>query len=222
MPTPTPILPRPETLATNGWTGFVLLMLLLVYVTAYMLGRDRYIKQLAALRRGRDRYVSYDVQQSGPAGDIVLGVAAFAGIAIGLLSVAARLLPGVEVAPINLGIAAAATLAFYLIKFVALRWIKMVFRVRNGAIIPELMYKVVIFGFVMLIIAIATLYVRQQWVVAAMAGAAVLFAVLYELVELVRNFFDGIGSLFYIILYLCAVEILPLCVASAFVLRTLN
>lgn len=215
-----PLIPRPETLATNGWTGAVLLGLMLTFALCYAISRQQYRRRLEALRRGRDRYVSYGESEGSTIADIMLGIVVVSGIGLGLLTVGARF-AGIEANLKHYAMAVGAVVAFYLFKFGIIYWLRMVFDIRSTAISAEILYKTLFVGLMAIIAAAMAIYLPYDTAVLIIAAAVPVIAIVWETVKVVQNFSAGLWGLFYIILYLCAVEIVPILVVAKVAFRTL-
>jgi len=216
-----PIIVKNVLVADNGWTGILFLFVLLAYGLINSLYGSQYYKRMKMLNRGRTRIVSYDDNVVSWVFVSLLWIAAVLGMSLTVaccLARAEKVVIDVITFLIVLGISA----VYIAVKFGIMYLIRFVFDVRESSFIEEMKMVVLLFGFICTIGGLGFAYVSNLWIGYSICIVSLVLGLVFEAIFLVKNFYGGIGSLFYIFLYLCAAEILPLLLGLKWVSIVLN
>ena len=216
-----PIIAKHALVADNGWAGFLFLFVILVYGLVNSLYGKQYFKRMKLLNLGRTRIVSYDDNVVSWVFVSLLWVAAVLGMALTVSSIIARA-SGTVIGGMTFLIVLGISAAYIAAKFGLMYLMKYVFDVRETAFIEEMKMIVVYFGILCTIGGMGLAYVSNVWVGASICVVSLVVGLVFEAIFLVKNFYGGISSLFYIFLYLCAAEILPLLLGAKWVSIVLN
>lgn len=216
-----PIIERVVPVADNGWTGFLFMAVFLVFGLFQSLYGRQYIRRMKQLNMGHTRIVSYDDNIVNWAFVSLLWIAAVVGMSLTVSAIIARM-SGSVIDVVTFSIALGITSAYIGIKFGLLYLMMFVFDVQETVFIAMMKIIVLLFGAVSAVAGLGLAYVSNIWVGVAILAIALLSGLVVEVILLVKNFYRRIGSLFYIFLYLCAAEILPLFVGAKWVSQVLN
>jgi len=207
--------------ADNGWAGLLIVIAILIYGLVLSLYGNRFYKRLKLLNAGRTRIVEYDENVASWFFVALLWIAAVCSMAMTVSIVIARLSHtalDVTTFLVVLGVSG----AYIGIKFGVMYLMKYVFDMENYIFIEEMKMIVVMFGLASALTGLGLAYYSNIWVGTIFCAVALLSGFILEAVLLFKNFYNGIGSLLYIFLYLCAAEILPLIVGAKWILQVLN
>ncbi len=216
-----PIIERAVPVADNGWAGLLFLAVFLVFGLVLSLHGKQYFKKMKLLNMGHARIVSYDDNIVSWVFVSLLWVATIVSMSLTVSAIIARL-AGSVIDVVSFGVVLGISAAYIGIKFGLMYLIMYVFDVGETVFIEEMKIIVVLFGAVIALAGLGLAYVSNIWIGVAICAVALLSGIVAEAVLLVKNFYRRIGSLFYIFLYLCAAEILPLLVGAKWVSQVLN
>lgn len=211
-----PLLPHVGNVMNNGWTGALFLLLFMGFAAVFAEKGRYYVKRFKALNRGQSRVVIYDDGDRGRWLDHVLGIFVTLGFSLMVLAVLMRF-KGFEPEFWRVMLLYGVVLGVLLLKAGLLDLLKVVFGVRESVFLYQYYMFLVLLGALSVVVAAFVFFAESgSWVVGMLWFLFVL-DVVGVLLMLVKNFFGGISTLFYIFLYLCAVEILPVLVGATFV-----
>ena len=216
-----PIIERVVPVADNGWTGFLFMAVVLIFGLVLSLHGKQYYKKMKLLTMGHARIVSYDDDIVNWILVALLWIAAVVSMSLTVSAIIARVSDSV-IDLVTFGVVLGVSGAYIGIKFGLMYLMKFVFDVRETAFIEEMKIIVVLFGAVCALTGLSFSFVSDIRIGIALGALSLLAGLVLEAVLLVKNFYRRIGSLFYIFLYLCAAEILPLLVGARWVSLMLN
>jgi len=216
-----PIIERAIPVADNGWTGLLFLSVVVVFSTIIAQYGSMFLKRMKLLSLGRSRIVSYD-------GDVIswvvvalLWISVVISMALSVTVIIGRL--NHSVVDITSFLVALGLTAVYIsVKFGLMYLMKYLFDVGESVFVEEMKMAVIIFGALIALAGLGLAYMTNVWIGIGFGILALAVGLIIEVVLLIKNFYRGFGSLFYIFLYLCAAEILPLFVGAKWVLLMLN
>lgn len=205
------MLPRVESLSSTSWVSLTVAAILLMLITVFVINKHRYLLQLRNLVNSRERVMTYDVEQNSVLADILLWVVVIMSYA--LLSFSFLIFfsgqSGVSLSHYLWLIVG--TAAFFGIKWLLFKALGAVFGMRDKSSYTQSYFIVVaVFGIISLVMATAVIYTAGilhllWWLYFAFVVSAFIF-VLFKAIQI---FYRRKGSLFYIFLYLCTLEIMP-------------
>lgn len=216
-----PIIERAIPVADNGWAGLLFLAIFLVFGLFQSLYGKQYFKRMKQLNMGHTRIVSYDDIIVNWVFISLLWIAAVVSMSLSVSAIIARV-SGSVIDVVTFCVALGITAAYIGVKFGLLYLMMFVFDVQETVFIEMMKIIVLLFGAVSAVAGLGLAYVSNIWVGATILAIALLSGIVGETILLVKNFYRRIGSLFYIFLYLCAAEILPLFVGAKWVSQVLN
>lgn len=216
-----PIIERAIPVADNGWAGLLFMAVILVFSLVQALYGSQYFKKMKLLSLGRTRIVSYDGDMVGWFMVALLWIAAVISMSLTVSMIIGRF-SGKVVELYSYMVSLGITVVYISVKFGLMHLMKYVFNFRESVFVDEMKILVVVFGAVVALAGLGLAYMTNFWIGIGISGIALLLGLIIETILLVKNFYRGIGSLFYIFLYLCAAEILPLLVGARWVFLMLN
>jgi len=216
-----PIIERTVRVADNGWTGLLFLVVLLIFGLVLSLYGGQFQKRMKLLNLGRTRIISYDDNAIGWLFVSLLWLATIVSLSLTVSAIIARISGNVIDLMIFL-VTFAISAVYIAAKFGLMYLMRYIFDLRENVFIEEMKIVVVGFGAISSIVGLAVAYVSNQNVGIVLCSLFLFIGIVVEGVLLVKNFYRGISSLFYIFLYLCAAEILPLFIGVKWVSQVLN
>ncbi|MBQ0082535.1 MAG: DUF4271 domain-containing protein [Paludibacteraceae bacterium] len=214
-------IPHIVSLTVNGWTGVVTMFVLLGYMYSLGVWGGQYVRVVSQSGPRRRRVVNYTDEVRDWRTDVLLAVSVILSVALAVFGFAVR--AGWMVFGFT-GFAevAGATVVIFALRNGLARFIAYIFGLARDGAAVWMMALNVVFGLLCL---------PLSWFVAGVANVNVAYLLLVillsigliaEFVILVENFFTKTDTLFYIFLYLCAAEILPLAVGFRIITQVFN
>lgn len=207
-----PIIPRAESLSTMPWVSVVLFVVVMVLVFVVSQNRQPYASELRNLFNSRSRFMVYDAENTSTIANILLWVVvvfSYALLAFTFISQASQhMLSTLHFIIITLAVGALLGL-----KWLIMNGVSKVFEIQKQAksFIGSYYITAALLGGVSLVIAAATIYtVGVSYKIFLIIYVILsIFTLTFVLFKAIQIFYHGIGSLFYIFLYLCTLEIMP-------------
>lgn len=214
-------IPHIENIAFNGWTGMLIMFIVLGYLLSLGMSGRQYYKRLSSLGKQRRRMVNYSDEVLDWRTDLVLAVSVLMSISMGMFSLGIKF-GWLRLSVVNYMIIVGFAVVFLAVKYGIAKIVGYVFDI--SIYVPDVKMRAVyvIFGVLMLFLSMVIACDTSMTVSMILLGIIVALGLIAEIVILVENFFVKIDSLFYIFLYLCAAEILPLTVGFSIVNQVLN
>ena len=206
---------RVETLASSSWFGGLVLILLIAFALSVSAHRKQYALYVRNLINKQGRVMNYDTESTSVWANIFLWFVVVSGFGLTVVSLFYSQFSILNFQFLILYL----TIAAYLgLKWLLIRFIGYVFGVREQAVSFSTDYFVIIalFGLLLLPISFGIIYMPEvpnlAWSILLISIGLIVLITLF--IKLLQIFYTGISSLFYIFLYLCTSEILPLFVAA--------
>lgn len=199
-------IPRIENLANNGWTGGLFLFILMCFALVFALQGPEYLHALKEIRHGNHRF--YTDERRSLAVDVLLGFLVIVGVGMLLMSVLMKFTTLEFTLELSL-VAVAISAVYFLLKFGIMRSIAGLFSMRETLYIRNYRIFIVFFGMISTLLSCILLFYSDRMmsiVLLSLLGLACLCHIIWSLVV---NFYSGLSSLLYILIYLFSVEILP-------------
>ena len=200
-------IPREETLATSSWFGFFVLLMLIALAFSVSAHRKQYSLHVRNLLNKQGRVMNYDQEATSVWANMLLWYAVVSSYVLLLLT-------DTFLYPILFVVVA----SYFGLKWVFFRFVGYVFGLKDVARSFSTDYFVIvaIFGLLLFPICCCRVYMLDVpnlvwYILLSIMGLLVLITLFIKLLQI---FYTGISSLFYIFLYLCTSEILPLLVAA--------
>ena len=208
--TPYSLLPiqRIDSLASSSWFGGLVLIVLIAFALSVSAHRKQYTLYVRNLVNKQGRVMNYDQESTSAWADIFLWFVVFASFAL-LLKTQLQ---------VNFVILFTIVVSYFGLKWLLFAFLGYVFGVREVAKSFTLDYFVLIalLGLMFLPISLGIVYYPEipsfVWIGLVVFIALIVLLILF--IKLLQFFYSGFGSLFYIFLYLCTSEILPLFMAA--------
>lgn len=216
-----PIIERVIPVADNGWTGLLFLAVVVVFSLVVALYGRMYYKKVRLLRLGRSRIVAYDGDVTNWLMMALLWVAAVVSMALTVIVAIGRM-AGSVVDVTSFLVSLVITALYIGIKFGFMYLMRYLFDIKESVFLEEMKIAVVAFGALIGLSGLGLAYMSNVWIGLGFGALALVLGLIFEVFLLIKNFYKGFGSLFYIFLYLCAAEILPLLVGARWVFLMLN
>ena len=216
-----PIIERVIPVADNGWTGLLFLAVVVVFSLVVALYGRMYYKKIRLLRLGRSRIVAYDGDVTNWLMMALLWVAAVVSMALTVIVAIGRM-AGSVVDVTSFLVSLVITALYIGIKFGFMYLMRYLFDIKESVFLEEMKIAVVAFGALIGLSGLGLAYMSNVWIGLGFGALALVLGLIFEVFLLIKNFYKGFGSLFYIFLYLCAAEILPLLVGARWVFLMLN
>ncbi len=217
--TPCSLLPiqRITSLASSWWFGGLVLILLIVLALSVSTHRKQYILYLRNLLNKQGRVMNYDQESTSVWADVLLWFVVVSSYVLLLMANSSNA---------SFLLLFAIIVAYLGLKWVLMRFVGYVFGFRDIARAFSTDYFVIIasLGLLLLPLVLGMIYMPRVSIlvwhtVLLIIGVLVLITLFIKLLQI---FYIGISSLFYIFLYLCTSEILPLLVAAKVALIVVN
>jgi hypothetical protein len=208
-PTPYSLLPIPrtETLVTSSWIGLIILFVFVAFALSISAHRKQYSLYVRNLVNKQGRVMNYDQESTSVWANVLLWFAVVSSYALVLLT-----------DPIIYPFLFVIVAAYFALKWLLIRLIGYIFGLKEVARAFSTDYFVIIalFGFLLLPIVSCRIYMPEiphsVWLILMLS--MLVFVLITLFIKLLQIFYTRISSLFYIFLYLCTSEILPLLVAA--------
>lgn len=208
--TPYSLLPiqRVDSLASSWWFGGLVLIILMLLALSVSAHRKQYTLYVRNLLNKQGRVMNYDQESTSVWADVLLWFVIVSIYTLLLMTCSAH---------INFFILFAIVASYFGFKWVLIRFVGYVFGLKDvvRAFSTDYFVIVAVLGLLFLPIVCGMIYMPTVpdflWYgVLAIMNLLVLITLFIKLLQI---FYTGISSLFYIFLYLCTSEILPLFVA---------
>ncbi len=210
--------PRVRTIVNEQWlsVGFVLLLMLMLYIIGH--NWKRYVFALRNLKSGKNRSISYEDAETSIVSTIVLWVIGLLSVTLFLILAALSMPQTLEVltTPSTLMLMLGLLIGFVVLKYLGFKIVAYTFALQKDVQVYMESYFTIAATMSLLLIPISfgmiysPPYLGQ---VVEYIGYIVTFtAFVLVCIKCVQIFFSGYTSIFYIFLYLCALEILPVAV----------
>ncbi len=198
---------RIDSLASSPWFGLLVLIVLIALALSLSAHRKQYSLYVRNLVNKQGRVMNYDQESTTVWANVLLWFAIVSSYVLLIMNDAALF-------PIFFIVVA----AYFGLKLALIRFVGYVFGNKEVARTFSIDYFVIVamFGLMLLPVACGRIYMPGvsdlAWtILLLMMGIFVLITLFIKLLQI---FYTGISSLFYIFLYLCTSEILPLFVAA--------
>lgn len=214
--TPYSLLPiqRIDSLASSSWFGCLVLIVLIALALSVSAHRKQYALYVHNLINKQGRVMNYDTESTSAWANIFLWFVVVSGFGLAIVSLFYTQYSILNTQFIILYFA----IAIYLgLKWLLMRFIGYVFGVREQAMSFSIDYFVIIalLGLTLLPISFGIIYMpgipNLVWSILLLCIGFIVLITLF--IKLLQIFYTRFSSLFYIFLYLCTSEILPLFVA---------
>lgn len=202
-------IPRIANLANNGWTGGLFLFILMSFALVFALQGPEYVHALKELRRGNQRF--YTDEGRSVAIDLLLGFLVIVGVGMLGMSILMKFTTlkfSLELSLIVIGVSA----VYFALKFGAMWSIIGIFGLHETLYIRHYRIFIIFFGLISAVLSGIILFYSDEMMSIVLLSLLGLVSLCHILWRLIVNFYSGPSSIFYIILYLFAVEILPIAV----------
>ena len=196
---------RVESLSSSSWFGVLVLLILVALMLSISAHRKQYGLYLRNFLNKQGRVMNYDAESTSVWANVLLWFVIISGFALLVKSY----LQHFDFAVLFFVFAVC-----FGLKWLLFRFIGYLFGLKDAvkSFSTDYFVLIAIFGLVLLVIDLGVIYLPQMsnfvW------GGGLLFLVILFLItlfiKLLQIFYTGISSLFYIFLYLCTSEILPL------------
>ena len=210
---------RVETLASSSWFGSLVLIMLVVLALSISAHRKQYMLYLRNITNTRGRVMNYDTESTSVWVNILLGFVVISIYALFINTIISFFSSNA------FGLSLSAFLMFFagvglyfLSKWLLYKFMGYLFGLRDVAQAFTLDYFVIVSvsGLILLPMLLGMIYTLGKfdfvWLFAMLLVAFLMLITLF--IKLLQIFYSGFSSLFYIFLYLCTSEILPLFVAA--------
>ena len=198
---------RIDSLASSPWFGLLVLIVLIALALSLSAHRKQYSLYVRNLVNKQGRVMNYDQEATSVWANVLLWFAVVSSYVLLMLT-------DTHLFPLFFVI-----VAVYLgLKWGMIRFVGYVFGDKDAARTFSTDYFVIVamFGLMLLPVACGRIYMPGVsdlvWNILLLAMGVFVLIILF--IKLLQIFYSGISSLFYIFLYLCTSEILPLLVAA--------
>ena len=213
---------RVESLASSSWFGGLILIVLIALALSVSAHRKQYTLYVRNLLYKQERVMNYDTESTSIWVNLLLWFVVVSSFALTVISLIDSYLflatknvsmGGIVVFLILFG----GFMCYFLLKWLIIRFIGYVFDLRDlsNAFSTDYFVLVALSGIMLLPFVLGLIYsdgTTDLVLMFCMLTLAILF-VITLFIKLLQIFYTGFSSLFYIFLYLCTSEILPLFVA---------
>ena len=209
-----PIIPRVESLASTPWLGIIVLSMMMILLLVMTLNRHQYLTRIRNLTKSRARVMVYEGEQSSTLANVIMWIAIMVSYAIMCYALMSYMPSRPQLTGIHFIVTLGAISLLMGAKYFTFRQLGWVYNMKEKVAAYSLSYYIAItaLGMVTLILSTGIIYGTETqskifiFIYLAIA-AGVLGFIIFKAIQI---FYDGIGSLFYIFLYLCSLEIMPL------------
>lgn len=207
-------IPRIENLANNGWTGGLFLFLLMCFALVFALQGSEYVHVLKEISHGNQRF--YADERRSLAVDVLLGFLVNVGMGMLLMSVLMKFTAMKFTLELSL-VAVGISVVYFLLKFCVMRTIAALFNMRETLYIRYYRVFIVFSGMIGTLLSCILLFYSGRILSIVLLSLFGLGCLCHIVWSLIVNFYNGLSSVFYIAMYLFAVEILPVAVGIKYV-----
>ena len=209
--TPYSLLPiqRIDTLASSSWFGGLVLIILIVLALSVSAHRKQYTLYVRNLLNKQGRVMNYDQESTSVWADVLLWFVIVSSYVLLLMANSSQF---------NFLLLFVIVAAYLGLKWVLIRFIGYVFGLKDvvRAFLTDYFVIVALLGLLLLPFVFGMIYMPavSDFVWYGVLSILGLLVLIILFIKLLQIFYTGISSLFYIFLYLCTSEILPLLVAA--------
>ena len=200
---------RVETLGTSWWFGGLILAILIMLALSVSAHRKQYTLYVRNLLNKQGRVMNYDQELTSIWADVLLWVVVVSSYVLLVMSNDVR---------VNFFILFVIVAAYLGLKWLLIRFVGYVFGLRetSRAFSTDYFVIVALLGLLILPLICGMIYLPEvpDGVWHVLISVICVFVLIIVFIKLLQIFYSGVGSLFYIFLYLCTSEILPLLVAA--------
>ena len=206
---------RIESLASSSWFGGLVLIVLIALALSVSAHRKQYTLYVRNLINKQGRVMNYDTESTSAWANMFLWFVVVSIFVLTIISILGRQI--VTSLHVQILILYFVVALYLILKWLLIKFIGYVFDFKSVARAFSIDYFVLmaLFSLLLLPLVLGLIYttgsVDLLWFVAMSIVGILFFIVLF--IKLLQIFYTGISSLFYIFLYLCTSEILPLFVA---------
>ena len=212
---------RIDSLASSPWFGMLVLVMLVALALSISAHRKQYVLYLRNIVNTQGRIMNYDTESTSVWANILLW---FVVISIYTLLINSCLtflkfnILHLDISTYSFFWIFAGMVLYFLSKWLLFRFLGYLFAKRDVAQAFTIDYFVIVAtsGLILLPLILGMIYTLGHfdlvWLFAMLFVAFWMLITLF--IKLLQFFYSGISSLFYIFLYLCTSEILPLLVAA--------
>lgn len=198
---------------TWPWTGVIIILIIISLITSISVHKKKYKLLISNLKNSRSRIMNYDKEQTEVWANILIWIIIILcyGLTASAMSQYFRITEGFNL--ITLLLLSLGAGIYLLIKYGVIKFCGFIFKLQDKATTFINTYFVLIslLGILCFPISIGIIYgteiVQKISIILFVLSGIIVFNMVC--IKLFQIFFRGIGSIFYIFLYLCAMEILP-------------
>lgn len=208
------MIPRIQTLVSSPWTGSAIILALAALVVIVSINRKQYELKLKSLLTNRSRTMTYDIEQTERWANVLLWIVVTGSFALSATVIAQH----AETAISWFGFATLfALIGTYLcLKFAIMKFVGYVFHIKEMAddFINSVYVTTAIVGCITFFLGIGMAYSSEAWW-SALTALTLTFGIIALIIisfKAIQIFYHGLSTLFYVFLYLCTLEILPVTV----------
>jgi hypothetical protein len=200
---------RVDSLASSWWFGGLVLIILMVLALSVSAHRKQYTLYVRNLLNKQGRVMNYDQESTSVWADVLLWFVVVSSYALLLMTYSAQL---------NFFLLFVIVSAYLGLKWALIRFVGYVFGLKDvvRAFSTDYFVIVALLGLFLLPIIFGMIYMPAisdfVWYGVLLIMGLLVFITLF--IKLLQIFYTRFSSLFYIFLYLCTSEILPLLVAA--------
>ncbi len=202
-------IPRIDTLASSSWFGGLVLIILIVLALSVSVHRKQYTLYVRNILNKQGRVMNYDQESTSVWADVLLWFVIVSSYVLLLMA---------NIPQFNFSLLFVIVAAYLGLKWVLIRFIGYVFGLKEvvRAFLTDYFVIVALLGLLLLPLVFAMIYMPavSDFVWYGVLSILGLLVLIILFIKLLQIFYTGISSLFYIFLYLCTSEILPLLVAA--------
>ncbi len=214
---------RVETLASSSWFGGLVLIVLIALALSVSAHRKQYALYVRNLLYKQERVMNYDTESTSMWVNFLLWFVVISSFALAVISLIDSSLFLTTTRDVNIGgivvflILFGGFTCYFLMKWLIIRFVGYVFDLRDlsNAFSTDYFVLLALSGILMLPFVFGLIY-SDGTIDLVLMFCLLILAILFVItlfIKLLQIFYTGISSLFYIFLYLCTSEILPLFVA---------
>ena len=201
-------IPRIDTLASSSWFGGLVLIIFIVLALSVSVHRKQYTLYVRNILNKQGRVMNYDQESTSVWADVLLWFVIVSSYVLLLMA---------NIPQFNFSLLFVIVVAYLGLKWVLIRFIGYVFGLKEvvRAFLTDYFVIVALLGLLLLPLVFAMIYMPavSDFVWYGVLSILGLLVLIILFIKLLQIFYTGISSLFYIFLYLCTSEILPLFVA---------
>lgn len=215
------MIPRAVTPASSPITGAVILIAILLLLVLFSVRRKQYALHLKGLINNRGRQMLYDNETPNLWADVILFIVALAGLSLLSLALVQYSVGVLTIKWYHL-LLLPAIASWFLVKWSVMKLLGYTFNMtgKMSDFISAYFTSLNIAGVLSIFLSVGLMYATGATADFSFVCVIILTILvkIFVLFKLLQIFYNGIGSLFYIFLYLCTLEIMPLFVMLKLVL----